>query len=107
MKNLVALWKEGWREGIYFIKFAGAFYGGYLLLLILTGIVTELTESSLIFYTMVLLCLVFGFPLIVHWASRISGFRAPTKEEEALEAQRQAEKVYEEIRERNSPKELS
>lgn len=108
MENLVVLWKEGWRESIYFIKFIGVFYGGCLLLLIIpTGIVTELTESDLFFYAMILLWLLFGFPLTVHWASRASGLRAPTKEEkaeeESLEIQRQAEKVYEEIRKRNSP----
>ena len=65
----------------------------------------ELTENSLLLYATILLWLLFGFPLIVHWASHMSGFRAPTKEEEALETQRKAEKMYEEIRKRNSPPE--
>ena len=110
MKNLVAQWKEGWRESIYFIKFIGALYIGCLFLLIIpTGIVTELTQSDLFFYAMILLWLLFGFPLVIHWAFRTSGFRVPTKEEKAeeetLETQQQAEKVYEEIRKRNSPPE--
>lgn len=99
MKKLFELWKEGWREGWYFIKFIMYFYP---LLFIPVVIVDELIRGGIFFNFISLLWLFFGFPLIVHWASQRSGFRAPTKEEEALETEKQAAKVYEEIRQRNN-----
>lgn len=102
MKKLFVLWKEGWREGKYFIKFFLYFYFSLFVLFLPIGIVASFIEEGIRLSAITLLWLIFGFPFIVHWASQGSGFRAPSKEKEALEIERQAEKTYEEIRRRNS-----
>ena len=95
MKNLLKIWQEGWREAIYLIGFSII-----LNILSVPFFILKLDffrEKIIARLSVYIILIIFWLPFMVYWASKISGFRAPT-EKEAKEKEKKQREEYERLR---------